>query len=58
MEFKSYLSCNWGLLLLLVGMAMIMFSDIHLERKMIKRIVMTNIMLFTMLKLQELFITV
>ena len=46
MEFMSYLSCNWGLLLLLVGMAMIMFSDIHLERKMIKRIVMTNIMLF------------
>ncbi|MBR6044324.1 MAG: diguanylate cyclase [Ruminococcus sp.] len=46
MTVWGYLEDHWSLLVLLVGMAVVLFSDIHLERRMIRRIAAANIMMF------------
>ena len=46
MTFAGYLTDHWGLLVLLIGMAIVLRSDIHLGRRMIYRISLTGAMLF------------
>ncbi|MBR4554706.1 MAG: GGDEF domain-containing protein [Ruminococcus sp.] len=46
MSFSGYLEDHWGLLVLLVGLAIGLRSDIHLARRMIFRISATNVILF------------
>ena len=46
MSISGYLSEHWGLLVLVIGIAIILHSDHHLERKMIQRIAVTNVLLF------------
>ena len=46
MTISGYLSEHWGILILLLGMAIALRSDVHLERVMVKRIALTNAMLF------------
>ena len=46
MTIAGYLEDHWGLLVLMIGMAIVLKSDIHLERNMIFRISLTNAMLF------------
>ena len=46
MSIAEYLSDHWVMLVPLIGMSILLVSDIHLERKMIQRIAATNIMLF------------
>ena len=46
MSFSGYLSEHWVMLVSLVGMLILLISDIHLERKMITRIAATTAMLF------------
>lgn len=44
-SISEYLSKHWVMLIPLVGMAILLISDVHLERKMIKRIAATITML-------------
>lgn len=46
MSVTGYLSDHWGLLVIVIGIAIIIHSDIHLERRMIFRISLTIMMLF------------
>ena len=46
MTLSGYLSEHWGILVLLLGMAIVLHSDVHLERGMVKRIALTNLLLF------------
>ncbi len=46
MSVSGYLSDHWVMLVPLIGMAILLISDIHLERKMIRRIAVTTAMLF------------
>ena len=46
MTITGYLADHWGLLVLLTGMEIILHSDNHLERRMIRRLSVTNLMLF------------
>lgn len=46
MSVIDYLSEHWVMLVPLIGMSILLISDIHLERRMIRRIAATNIMLF------------
>ena len=46
MTVMGYLLENWDLLVLLIGMAIALSLDIHLERDMIRRIAITNGLLF------------
>lgn len=46
MTFSGYLQDHWGLLVLLLGMGIVLRSDIHLERRMIYRISLTSALLF------------
>ena len=46
MTISGYLSEHWGILVLLAGMAIVLRSDVHLERVMVRRIALTNAMLF------------
>ena len=45
MTLTEYLSNYWGLVILTAGMTIVLRSDIHLERGMVKRIFIANIML-------------
>ena len=46
MTFSSFLSEHWGLLVLLTGMLIVLYLDIHLERRMVIRIAVTYGMIF------------
>ncbi|MBR6102499.1 MAG: GGDEF domain-containing protein [Ruminococcus sp.] len=46
MSISAYLTDHWGLLVLLIGMGMLLHSDIHLERRMILRMSTTCALLF------------
>ena len=46
MTLSGYLSEHWGILVLLLGMAIVLHSDVHMERGMVKRIALTNLLLF------------
>ena len=46
MSIKDYLSDHWVMLVPLIGMSILLITDIHLERRMIRRIAVTNLMLF------------
>ena len=46
MTLSGYLSDHWGILILLIGIALILRSDVHLERRIIRRIALANAMLF------------
>ncbi|MBR3645830.1 MAG: GGDEF domain-containing protein [Lachnospiraceae bacterium] len=46
MSFIGYLSEHWGLLVLLTGLTSILFSDTHLERKMLRRMGVVVVFLF------------
>ena len=42
MSFQQYLANNWGLLVILTGLTILIASDIHLERRMVRQIAITN----------------
>ena len=46
MTFSNFLSEHWGLLVLLTGMLIVLYLDIHLERRMVIRIAVTYGMIF------------
>ncbi len=46
MNVIHYISENWGLLVLLAGFFLVLVTDVHLERKMIRRILLIVAMLF------------
>lgn len=46
MTIEGYLSEHWGLVVLLMGLGLLLYSDIHLERRMIFRIAATDVMIF------------
>jgi len=46
MTIMGYLTEHWTMLVPLIGMSILLFTDIHLERRMIYRIAFTMIMLF------------
>ena len=43
---SDYLEQHWVMLVPLIGMSILLISDIHLERWMIRRIAITNFILF------------
>ena len=45
MNAIQYLSENWGLLVLLAGFFLVLYTDVHLERKMVHRVVLIASML-------------
>lgn len=46
LTLSGYLQDHWAMLVLLFGMGIVLYSDIHLERKMIHRIAAVNVMMF------------
>lgn len=46
MSILGYFEDHWAMLVLLIGMEIVLFSDVHLEKKMIRRISIANIMMF------------
>lgn len=46
MTISGYLSEHWGLLVVLAGMAILLYSDKQLDRRMVWQIILTNIMQF------------
>lgn len=46
MSVSGYLSEHWVMLVPLIGMAILLISDVHLERKMVVRIAITTALLF------------
>lgn len=44
MSAMHYISDNWGLLVLLAGFFLILYTDVHLERTMIRRVLLIAIM--------------
>ena len=42
----GYISEYWGLLVILIGMALVLPTNVHLERRMVRRIFASNLMLF------------
>ena len=46
MTVLGYLQDHWAMLVLLLGMGIVLNSDVHLERKMIRRIAAANLMMF------------
>ena len=47
MTISGYLSEHWGLLVVLAGMAILLYSDKQLDRRMVWQIILTNIMQLT-----------
>ena len=45
MSISMYLSDNWGLLIVLTGLSVILLSDIHLEWRMVRQIAFTILLL-------------
>ena len=50
MSFTNYISNNWGLLIILIGLTILLRSDIHLERRMVRQIGITDglLMIYSM----------
>ena len=46
MTISGYLQEHWAMLVLLLGMGIVLYSDIYLEHRMIHRISAANIMMF------------
>ena len=46
LSIADYLRDHWGLLVLLAGMMIVLFSDVHLERRMVFRVASTYGMIF------------
>ena len=46
MTISGYLTDHWGMLVMLIGLFIILFSDMHLERGMIRRMRLVIVMLF------------
>ncbi len=46
LSISGYLSEHWGMLVMLVGLAIVLHGDKHLERRMIQRIAVTIVMIF------------
>ena len=46
MTISGYLTDHWGMLILLIGLAIMLISDMHLERRMVQRMAVVIIMLF------------
>ena len=46
MTISGYFQEHWAMLVLLLGMGIVLYSDIYLERRMIHRIFSANIMMF------------
>jgi len=46
LTISGYLQEHWAMLVLLLGMGIVLYSDIYLERRMIHRISAANIMMF------------
>lgn len=46
LTISTYLSEHWGLVVLLLGMFIVLRSDVHLGKRMIFRIAVTNVMIF------------
>ena len=42
MYFVDYIADHWGLLIVLTGLSIVLPSDIHLERRMVRQIALTN----------------
>lgn len=42
----GYLHEHWAMLVLLLGMGIVLYSDVHLDKKMIRRISIANMMMF------------
>ena len=42
----GYLQDHWAMLVLLLGMGIVLYSDVHLEQKMIRRIAIANVLMF------------
>lgn len=45
MSFNDYISNNWGLMIIIIGLTLLLRSDIHLERRMVRQIGITNLLL-------------
>lgn len=45
MTISGYLTDHWGMMILLIGLSIMLFSDMHLERRMIRRMAVVIIML-------------
>ena len=46
MTFSGYLTEHWGMLVMLVGLSIVLYGDKHLERRMIRRMAVTIVMIF------------
>lgn len=46
MTFTNYVSNNWGILIVLIALGILLHSDIHLERRMVRQISLTCNLLF------------
>lgn len=46
MTISGYLADHWGMLVLLIGLAIVICTDMHLERRMVRRIAVVIILLF------------
>lgn len=45
MSFVGYLSYNFGLLIVIAGLSVLFYMDVHLERRMVRQLEITNILL-------------
>ncbi|MBR7008868.1 MAG: GGDEF domain-containing protein [Ruminococcus sp.] len=45
MSFTGYLTQNWGLLIVVFGISIVLLSDIHLEKRMLHQIALSNMLL-------------
>ena len=46
MSISEYLVEHWGMLIMLIGLSIVLYSDKHLERRMIHRMAVTIILIF------------
>lgn len=46
MSISEYLVEHWGMLIMLIGLSIVLYSDKHLEHRMINRMAVTVIMIF------------
>ena len=46
MTLLGYLTEHWGMLILLIGLSIILYTDMHLERRMVRRMIVVIVMLF------------
>ena len=46
MTILGYLTEHWGMLIMLIGLAFLLYTDMHLERRMVRRMIIVIVMLF------------